>query len=265
MRSAVGSPDTLAATEYSQQSRSRWQTLGVATTTEHSELTATASRDTAFAPRVVSIGSVKIFREARHDSATLTKELVRRGIQERLHVAISCHDISNQSNRAATKHTNTRPYPYMYTSWSAIIERISESVAAYQRTPYATEPSGCANILYVLKTHVQTLLHKCIPGAYVRDCAMNVITEYIWNRTCNEAFLMLLDDIITEQWPREKLSQSEIYDAIELIETCLRCLTTDHDDILIELKHYCSSATEPPKISLAAACHVLLLKRSQIL
>ena len=214
---------------------------------------------------MISIGSVKIFRETCHDSATLAKELVRRGIQERLHVAISCHDISNQRNPAAKKHTNTRPHPYMYTSWSAIIERVSESVAAYQRTAYVTEQSGCAHIVYVLQTHVQALLHKCIPGSYVRDCAMNVIAEYLWNRTCNEAFLMLVDDTITEQWPREKLSQSEIYDATELIETCLRCLTTDHDDILTELKQYCSPATEPPKILLAAACHALLLERPQIL
>ena len=168
MRSAVGSSDAIAATEYSQQSRSRWQTLGVATATEHSEFTVAAGQDAT----LVSIGSIKVFRAARHDPATVTQELVRRGIQERLNVTVFCHDISNHRNRAATKHTNSRPHPHICTSWSGNIEAISESVAAYQKASYATEHNACVYVKEVLKIHVQTLLNNGLMRSFCSQKTM---------------------------------------------------------------------------------------------
>ena len=137
-------------------------------------------------------------------------------------------------------------------------------MAACQRVSYATEQTACIYVDEVLKVHVQTLLNKCIPGAYVLDCAMQVITDYIWNRTCTEAFIMLLDDILAEQWPHGKLSLSERLDVIGLIETCLRCLTTKRDEILADLEHYRSSAAELSRVSPAAACRALLLQRTEL-
>ena len=204
MRSVVAIPDAATATEHSQRRGDRWQILGVATATEHRELSVAAERETSLAHRVISIGSVKICRAARHDCATRAMELVRHGIQDRLHVTISLHEISHHCNRSATEHTGTRAYPYNQRaprSWSDTVEAISRSVTTYQRAAHATEQIACADIMDMLKDHVQELLQKCVPGAYLRDCALSIITTYIWNRTCWMTFLLLLDDIVTHRKP----------------------------------------------------------------
>ena len=248
MRSAVGTPpDAATVTEHGRRRSYRWQILGVATATEHSELTAAAGRGPAFAPEVVSIGSVMMFRPARHEPAIRAMEGVRHGIQDRLHLSISRQEIRDHCSRSATKHTGTRAYPYKQhapRSWSGTVEAISRSVAAYQRAAHATEQSACADIMNKLKRHAQALLQKCTPRAYLRECALDVVTDYIWNRTCNVAFLMLLDDILTHRWRPENLSQSEINDALGLEEACQHSLRTACDEILADLNHYVCSDTE---------------------
>ena len=264
MRSAVGIPDATTATEHSQRREDRWQILGVATATEHSELSTATTRETALAPRVISIGSVKFFRAAHDDLATRAMELVRHGIQDRLHVTISRHKISNHCSRSATEQTRTPAYPYNRRpphSWPATVEAISQSIIAYQKAAHASELSACADIMYTLMSHVQALLQKCIPGAYLQDCAMDVIIDYIWNRTCNMAFLMLLDDILTHRWLPEELSPLEINDALELIAASQHCLRKSCDNILTELKDYICSATEPTNTSLTTACHTCILSQ----
>ena len=110
MRAAVAIPDAATATEHSQRRGDRWQILGVASATEHSELNFAAERETAMAPRVISIGSVKFLRAARHDRTTRAMELVWHGIQDRLHVTISWLD---SVCRPATDHGGgTRAQPY---------------------------------------------------------------------------------------------------------------------------------------------------------
>ena len=82
MRSAVGTPpDAATVTEHGRRRSYRWQILGVTTATEHSELTAAAGRGPAFAPEVVSIGSVMMFRPAHHEPAIRAMERVRHGIK----------------------------------------------------------------------------------------------------------------------------------------------------------------------------------------
>ena len=231
-----------------------WQILGVASSAEHRELSVAAERQTSLAHTVISIGSVLISRAARNDRATRAMELVRHGIQDRLPVTIALHEISHYCNRSATEHTGTRAPR----SWSDIVEAISRSVTTYQRAAHATEQIACADITDMLKDHVQELLQKCVPGAYLRDCALSIITTYIWNRICWMTFLLLLDDIVTHRWPPENLSHSEINDALELIEACLNCLRKFCDEILTDLTHYICPATEPTKTSLAQACHTWL-------
>ena len=254
MRSAVGTPpDAATVTEHGRRRSYRWQILGVTTATEHSELTAAAGRGPAFAPEVVSIGSVMMFRPARHEPAICAMEGVRHGIQDRLHLSISRQEIRDHCSRSATEHTGTRAYPYKQhapRSWSGTVEAISRSVAAYQRAAHATEQSACADIMNKLKRHAQALLQKCTPRAYLRECALDVVTDYIWNRTCNVAFLMLLNDILTQQWRPEKLSESETNDAVDLIEACTECLRSFSDEILTDLK----DLREPTNTSLVAAC-----------
>ena len=150
MRSAVGTPDAATGTEHGRRRSYRWQILGVATASEHSELTAAAGRGPAFAPEVVSIGSVMMFRPARHEPAIRAMERVRHGIQDRLHLSISRQEIRDHCSRSATEHTGTRAYPYKQhapRSWSGTVEAISRSVAAYQRAAHATEQSACADIM----------------------------------------------------------------------------------------------------------------------
>ena len=130
MRSVVAIPDAATATEHSGKILGvHWQILGVASSTEHRELSVAAERETSLAHRVVSIVPVKICRAARHDCATRAMELVRHGIQDRLHVTISLHEITHHCNRSATEHTGTRAYPYNQRaprSWSDTVEAISQ-------------------------------------------------------------------------------------------------------------------------------------------
>ena len=242
---------------------SHWKIVGIATAAEHSELNAAAGQDATFTSRVISIASVKISRAACPDPATLTQQIVQRGIEERLSVTTFCHDISKHCDSEAIKHTNSHPYPNMRISWSQTIDSIATSVAACQRTSYATEQNACVYVNEILKIHVQKLLDKCIPGAYALDCAMQIITKFIWNRSCAEAFSMLLDDILAEQWPHEMLSLSERRDVLDLIETCLQYLTTDCDKTLANLEHYRRSVPDLPEISLTAAWRALLAQRQR--
>ena len=112
--------------------------------------------------------------------------------------------------------------------------------------------------MHTLKSHVQALLKKCRTNAYLQDSALDIIIAYIWIRICNVACLMLRDDNYTHRWLTAKLSQSEINDALELIETCQHCLRNFCDEILTDLKHFSCFATEPRNTSLATACHTCL-------
>ena len=96
-----------------------------------------------------------------------------------------------------------------------------------------------------LKRRIQALLQKCVPNAYLRQNAMDIITDYIWNQSCNMALHMLLDDILTsEKCREEQLSQQEFNYVLDFLEVCARCLRTSGDEILAELSHYHRFATE---------------------
>ena len=100
MRSAVAIPAAATATEHSQRTGERWQILGVATATEHSELSVAAERETALAPRVISIGSVKFFRAARHDRAT--RAMAASAYRDRRHsVTTQCQILCARTPTAA--------------------------------------------------------------------------------------------------------------------------------------------------------------------
>jgi hypothetical protein len=95
-----------------------------------------------------------------------------------------------------------------------------------------------------LKRRIQALLQKCVPNAYLRQNAMDIITDYIWNQSCNMALHMLLDDILTSEERPRNLSQQEFNYVLDLLEACAGCLRTADDEILTELSHYRRSATE---------------------
>jgi hypothetical protein len=117
-------------------------------------------------------------------------------------------------------------------------------VAAYQRAADARENSACEEISKKLKRHLQALVQKCVPNVYIRLNLMNCITDYIWNRSCNVAVHMLLDDILTSEKCRKELSQQEFNYVFDLLEACAGCRRASGDEILAELSHYRRSATE---------------------
>ena len=73
---------------------------------------------------------------------------------------------------------------------------------------------------------------------------MEIMTHYIWNRSCNMALHMLLDDILTSEERLTKQKQQELNYALDLLEACAGCLRISGDEILAELSHYRRSATE---------------------
>ena len=121
-------------------------------------------------------------------------------------------------------------------------------MAAYQRAADALEISDCEDIMNKLKKRIQALLQKCVPNAYLRPKAIDSITNYIWNRSCNMALHMLLDDILTSEERHTKLSQQNLNYALDLLEACAGCLRTSGDEIVAELSHYRRTKTFPQKM-----------------
>jgi hypothetical protein len=261
MRPTVRTPDAAAAAELSQLSNDSWHILGIATATEHSALidAASATEHSQLSGnigsdgpghRVVSIGSVKIRHDASNEPVTRVMELVQHEIHLRLHLYISSDEIRDYGSCSATEQMDTsvwgriREFYFNKHSWSGTIEAISRCVGAYQRAADALEISACEDIMNKLKRRIQALLQKCVPNAYLRQNAMDIITDYIWNQSCNTALHMLLDDILTSQARPRNLSQQEFNYVLDLLEACAGCLTTADDEILTELSHYRRSATE---------------------
>lgn len=241
----ASTPGAATATEHSQVSDHSWHILGVATAPEHSILI-DAAMDPAGSDgsghRVVSIASVKIRHDASNEPATRVMELVQREVHLRLHLCISNDEMRDCCSRSATEQT-----AYKARSWSGTIEAISRSVAAYQRAAGAREISACEDIMNTLKRHVHALSQKCFPNPYIQPRVLEIITKYVWNRSCNVALHMLLDDILTSEERltlQSLLSQQERNSALDLLEACLGCLRTSCDEILADLSLYRRSATE---------------------
>ena len=228
------------ATEHSQRIRSNWELLGVATATENSELTIAAEQST-LASCVVSIGSVMIRRIATTDSAIRVMQCLRQEIEYWLSPPISKEEVKDLfgdcENYSQSPNHSRR-------SWSGILEAISRCVAAYTRATENTDNIACEDIVKKLKAHIHVLVHKCAPQAYPREHAIDIITEYMWNRTCNVAFHRVLDDIITNQASfRGELSQQDIGDALVLMEVCM-CSLKDASNKMVADLSVCRSAKE---------------------
>ena len=202
--------------------------------------------------RVVSIGSVNVRYDASNDTATRVIELVQHEMHLRLHSCISTCEIRDCSC-SATEQTDTSAYRsqtigiaadyYNNRSWSGTIEAISRCVAAYERAANAYEISNCEDIMSKLLRYVQSLLQKCVSNVYLRQHVTSIITDYIWNRCCNVASRMLLDDIVTSGKRSTTSSQQDLNYTVDLLEHCADYLKTYSDEILTELLYY-RSATE---------------------
>ena len=199
MHLSVRTPDAAAAVaaEHSQLSNdSWWYILGIATATEHSALihAATATEHSQLSGnigsdgpghKVFSIGSVKIRHDASNEQANLVMESVQREIHLRIHLYISHDEIRDYCSCSATQQSyiseggRIRDLYYNKHSWSGTIEAISRCVAAYQRAADAHHISASQDIMNKLKRHVQALLQKCVPNAYLRENVLDIITDYI--------------------------------------------------------------------------------------
>ena len=243
-----------AATEHS-VSRHRWHILGFATAAEHSALVDEDSCDNICPDgtryRVVSIGSVQIRHDVFNETMPRVLAVLQREVHHRLHLHISSDEMTDYCSRSATEQTNTsvhgrnRDLCYNKHSYSGTIEAISRCVAAYHRAADAFETSACDDIMNKLTRHVRALLEKCVPNAYLQEYVMDVITDYIWNRSCNVALHRVLDDILTSH---AFSSQQELSYVVDLLEACVVCVRTSGDEILAELSHYRRSATEQTTI-----------------
>jgi len=95
-----------------------------------------------------------------------------------------------------------------------------------------------------VKRHVQALLQKCAPNAYLRPHVMDVITHYIGNRSCNAALNILLNS--SAFWTSNyELSPQDLKYVLDLLEACAGCVRTSGDEIVAELDHYCLTRTSP--------------------
>ena len=214
-------------------------TLGIATATEHSAIllgdNISQGRGSPLGSdglhRVFSIGSVKIRHDVSNEPATRVIAKVQHEIDCRLLIGMC-----DYCSEPATKQEGIRGSSSK--SWSGTIEAISRCVAAYQKAANAYEISNGEDIMNKLKSYVQALLQKCVPNVYLRQHVASVITDYIWNRSCNVALHMLLDDIVTSGPCSRTFSQQDLNYTVDLLEHCAGYLKTSYHEILTELLHY---------------------------
>ena len=232
-------------------------TLGIATATEHSGIllcdNISQGRGSPLGSdgllgscnhrfpghRVFSIGSVKIRHDVSNEPATRVIAKVQHEIHCRLHLYISSDEIIEMCDYCsdpATEQEGIRGSSSK--SWSGTIEAISRCVAAYQKATNADEISNGEDIMNKLKSYVQALLQKCVPNVYLRQHVASVITDYIWNRSCNVALHMLLDDIVTSGKCSRTPSQQDLNYTVDLLGHCAGYLKTSYHEILTELLHY---------------------------
>ena len=222
-------------------------TLGIATATEHSAIllgdNISQGRGSPLGSdglhRVFSIGSVKIRHDVSNEPATRVIAKVQHEIHCRLLMHISDETIIEMCDYCsdpATEQEGIRGSSPK--SWSGTIEAISRCVAAYQKAANAYEISNGEDIMNKLKSYVQALLQKCVPNVYLRQHVASVITDYIWNRSCNVALHMLLDDIVTSGKCSRTPSQQDLNYTVDLLEHCAGYLKTSYHEILTELLHY---------------------------
>ena len=214
-------------------------TLGIATATEHSALVL-GGNIVSDRPghRVFSIGSVKISQDVSNGPVTRVVAKMQHEIHCRLHLS-KC----SMKFTADSLPTIEMGDDCSRKSWSGTIEAISRCVAAYERAANAYEISNCEDIMSKLLRYVQSLLQKCVSNVYLRQHVTSIITDYIWNRCCNVALRMLLDDIVTSGKRSTTSSQQDLNYTVDLLEHCADYLKTYSDEILTELLHY-RSATE---------------------
>ena len=130
--------------------------------------------------------------------------------------------------------------PLIPRSWSGNIEAISRSIAAYHR---ATNANDHEDIINKLKRHVQGLLQKCDPNIYFRATIIEIVLEYIWNRTCNMGLRLLLDEFLRPRGWTAKLSPEDRKYFVDIIEASLQRLMTSNEETVKELNYYRRSAT----------------------
>jgi hypothetical protein len=182
-----------------------------------------------------------IRRIATTDSAIRVMQCLRQDIEYWLSPPISKEEVKDLfgdcENYSQSPNHSRR-------SWSGTLEAISRCVAAYTRATENTDNIACEDIVKKLKAHIHVLLQKCAPHAHLREHAIDIITEYMWNRTCNVAFHRVLDDIITNQASfRSELSQQEIGDALDLMSVCMSILKDASSKMVADLS-VCRSTTD---------------------
>ena len=242
MRPTARIPHAAAATEHSPLSDNGFQILGVATVSEHIAIINGAIATEHKYHGAFSIGSVAIIHDAGNATRTRVMETLQHEVDIRLNVRPH-KEIRYYLTRSATEQADTLMLP---PSWSGNLEAISASIALYHR---ATDASNLEDIINTLKGHVQGLLQKCEPNAYLRATIIEVVLEYIWNRTCNMGLKVLLDEFLQSRGWTAKLSPEDRKYFVDIIEASQQCLKTSSEEIVKELSYYHRSATKQTNAS----------------
>lgn len=79
---------------------------------------------------------------------------------------------------------------------SGCVKAIARCVAAFQRATDATEHSQCDEIVAKICSYANAIASKMLP--YLRDYMMELIHQYIQNRTYDLAFKSILDGALLE-------------------------------------------------------------------
>ena len=248
---------TAAATKHCPPSNFNWDIIGMATATEHNQIAdgqlVTDAEHNHWTRNVTfSIGSIKIRTDVSNAHTRRVLLVLEQEVHSRIHNEISEDELVQISCATEQRHSRIPDRHYQKKSWSGTIEAISRSVAVYHQAAENSEDSARLEILDRLRKHILALRGKCVENPRCQPRIIHLISDYIWNRSCNVAMHMLLDAILTSHIVTATehscnfaallqsigASQPECECVFNILEACLDRLKTRGEEIIDELTSY---------------------------
>ena len=111
--------------------------------------------------------------------------------------------------------------------WSTSIESISRCVAAYHHAVTATEHDACEEIVY----NISTCAHMICKKTDVPDQLLNLLHQWIENRSINIALRLSLNRCLEKFTFWEHITAEKRAQAVSLLETALAIMRTDGEEL----------------------------------
>ena len=144
---------------------------------------------------------------------------LKRDVIATTHLPLTHADLARGSARGPGKKPPTGGL------WPTTMEAISRSVAAYNRAASATEHDACDGIVASIVAYAHTLRLR----TYRPDEFINLLHQWIENRSVNVALKRILDGVFTKGGRWQRFSPDEQATALEVLELSFETVRASGD------------------------------------